>query len=119
MRIPEGIFWGKCALGKNNLLSLQDLIFGMTKTLLSLIVALVAACSLCAQTTEEILARMDAQTDRFDKEGLAISWSDGITVWEYDSSSNELTIDYARFCRGREPGRHCLRPVQVPGRQDY
>ena len=100
----------------------------MKKTIISLFAALLAAAPLWAQTTEEILARMDKEVDRFEKEGVNmvmdiklpilgtystdmhllgdlykavlhingnnsdITWSDGITNWDYDSSENELTI---------------------------
>lgn len=103
----------------------------MKKLIFALFAVLFASTSLFAQTTEEILTRMDQETDRFEKEGvsmvmemkipllgtssstmyvlgdkykavlnvkgnLIISWSDGITVWDYDSSKNELTIDHAK-----------------------
>lgn len=83
-----------------------------------------------AQTPEEILAKMDQETSRFDTEGFyavmdmkipilgsystkmytrgdkfkgvvnvkdetTIMWSDGVTLWDYDASKNELTIKNA------------------------
>lgn len=44
----------------------------MKKTLVSLFAALFAASALLAQTTEEILARMDQECNRFDTEGVVM-----------------------------------------------
>ena len=95
----------------------------MKKLLFALFAVLFASASLFAQTTEEILARMDRETERFDQEGVSfvmelkipllgtvpsavymrgdkykavvnvkenasVSWSDGITEWDYNSSKN-------------------------------
>jgi len=103
----------------------------MKKSLVSLFAALLTASALLAQTPEEIIARMNQETDRFDKEGVsmvmdmklpilgtfstqmytlgdkykgvidvkgetAITWSDGVTNWDYDASKNELTIKNAK-----------------------
>ena len=103
----------------------------MKKTIITLFAALMAAAGLWAQTPDEILAKMDQEMARFDKEGVnmimdiklpllgtystdmhilgdmykatlhvkgetAITWSDGITNWDYDSSDNELTITPAK-----------------------
>lgn len=103
----------------------------MKRTIITLFAALLAATALWAQTPEEILARMDQEVARFDKEGvnmimdikfpllgtystdmhilgdmykatlrvkdeMFITWSDGITTWDYDSSDNELTISPAK-----------------------
>lgn len=103
----------------------------MKRTIITLFAALLAATALWAQTPEEILARMDQEVTRFDKEGvnmimdikfpllgtystdmhilgdmykatlrvkdeMFITWSDGITTWDYDSSDNELTISPAK-----------------------
>lgn len=103
----------------------------MKRTIITLFAALLAATALWAQTPEEILARMDQEVARFDKEGvnmimdiklpllgtystdmhilgdmykatlrvkdeMSITWSDGITTWDYDSSDNELTISPAK-----------------------
>ena len=89
--------------------------------------ALLAAATLSAQTPEEIIARVDQETARFDAEGCSmvmelkfpiigavattiytrgdkykmimsikgdtsISWSDGVTDWDYESSKNTVTI---------------------------
>lgn len=102
----------------------------MRRTIISLLAVLLAASALFAQTTEEILTRMDREASRFDKEGVSmvmdmkipilgtfstkmytlgdkykgvlefkgrkeISWSDGVTDWEYDVSKNEITIKKA------------------------
>ena len=109
----------------------------MKKTIISLIAILIATSTLSAQTTEEILARMDAEVNRFDKEGVSlvmdmripilgtysttmymlgdkykaildvkgdhsISWSDGITDWDYDAAKNELTISHAKVSEDTE-----------------
>ena len=103
----------------------------MKRTIITLLAALLAATALWAQTPEEILARMDQEVARFEKEGVnmimdiklpllgtystdmhilgdmykatlrvkdetSITWSDGITTWDYDSSDNELTITPAK-----------------------
>ena len=103
----------------------------MKRTIITLFAALFAATALWAQTPEEILARMDQEVARFEKEGVnmimdiklpllgtystdmhilgdmykatlrvkdetSITWSDGITTWDYDSSDNELTITPAK-----------------------
>ncbi len=103
----------------------------MKRTIITLFAALFAATALWAQTPDEILARMDKEVARFDKEGVnmimdikipllgtystdmhilgdmykatlnvrnetSITWSDGITTWDYDSSDNELTISPAK-----------------------
>ena len=103
----------------------------MKRTIITLFAALFAATALWAQTPEEILARMDQEVARFEKEGvnmimdiklpllgtystdmhilgdmykvtlrvkdkMSITWSDGITTWDYDSSDNELTITPAK-----------------------
>ena len=44
----------------------------MKRVLLSLFAGLVVATTLFAQTPEEIIARMDKETDRFDKEGFSM-----------------------------------------------
>lgn len=44
----------------------------MRKKIVSLFVALLAASALFAQTQEQILARMDRETARFDKEGFSM-----------------------------------------------
>lgn len=44
----------------------------MKKTLTTLFAALFAASALLAQTTEEIIAKMDQETNRFDKEGVSV-----------------------------------------------
>jgi hypothetical protein len=103
----------------------------MKRIIITLFAALFAATALWAQTPDEILARMDKEVARFDKEGvnmimdikipllgtystdmhilgdmykatlrvkdeMSITWSDGITTWDYDSSDNELTISPAK-----------------------
>ena len=103
------------------------LMLNMKKTFITLFASLLAVTTLWAQTPDEILARMDKEVDRFEKEGVnmvleiklpilgtystdmhilgdlykatlhvmgntTITWSDGITDWDYDSSENELTI---------------------------
>ena len=102
----------------------------MRRILICLLVGMLAASALFAQTTEEILTRMDQEASRFDKEGVSmvmdmkipilgtfstkmytlgdkykgvlefkghkeITWSDGVTDWEYDVSKNEITIKKA------------------------
>ena len=42
----------------------------MKRTVITLFATLLAAAPLWAQTTEEILARMDKEVDRFEKEGV-------------------------------------------------
>lgn len=109
----------------------------MKRTIITLFAALFAATALWAQTPDEILARMDKEVARFDKEGVnmimdikipllgtystdmhilgdmykatlnvrnetSITWSDGITTWDYDSSDNELTITPAKPKEGTE-----------------
>ena len=99
----------------------------MKKVLSLLLPALLAAATLSAQTPEEIIARVDQETARFDAEGCSmvmelkfpiigavattiytrgdkykmimsikgdtsISWSDGVTDWDYESSKNTVTI---------------------------
>lgn len=99
----------------------------MKKILFLLLPALLAAAPLSAQTPEEIIARVDQETARFDAEGCSmvmelkfpiigavattiytrgdkykmimsikgdtsISWSDGVTDWDYESSKNTVTI---------------------------
>ena len=99
----------------------------MKKILFVLLPALLAAATLSAQTPEEIIARVDQETARFDAEGCSmvmelkfpiigavattiytrgdkykmimsikgdtsISWSDGVTDWDYESSKNTVTI---------------------------
>lgn len=99
----------------------------MKKFLFLLLPALLAAATLSAQTPEEIIARVDQETARFDAEGCSmvmelkfpiigavattiytrgdkykmimsikgdtsISWSDGVTDWDYESSKNTVTI---------------------------
>lgn len=99
----------------------------MKKILSLLLPALLAAATLSAQTPEEIIARVDQETARFDAEGCSmvmelkfpiigavattiytrgnkykmimsikgdtsISWSDGVTDWDYESSKNTVTI---------------------------
>lgn len=99
----------------------------MKKILFLLLPALLAAVTLSAQTPEEIIARVDQETARFDAEGCSmvmelkfpiigavattiytrgdkykmimsikgdtsISWSDGVTDWDYESSKNTVTI---------------------------
>ncbi len=99
----------------------------MKKILFLLLPALLAAATLSAQTPEEIIARVDQETARFDAEGCSmvmelkfpiigavattiytrgdkykmimsikgdtsISWSDGVTDWDYESSKNTVTI---------------------------
>ena len=44
----------------------------MIKRLISIFAALFAAIALFAQTPEEIIARMNQETDRFDKEGVSM-----------------------------------------------
>lgn len=102
----------------------------MKKVFISILAALLTATALFAQTPEEVIARMDQETARFDTEGFsmvmemkipllgtfptqmytlgkkykaiieikgkkAITWSDGVTDWDYDSHKNELTISNA------------------------
>ena len=102
----------------------------MKKVFISILAALLTATALFAQTPEEVIARMDQETARFDTEGFsmvmemkipllgtfptqmytlgkkykaiieikgkkAITWSDGVTDWDYDASKNELTITNA------------------------
>ena len=102
----------------------------MKKTIITLFAALVAATAVWAQTTDEILAKMDQEVARFEKEGVnmvmdiklpllgtystnmhilgdlykatlnvkdseAVTWSDGVTSWDYDASNNEITITNA------------------------
>lgn len=102
----------------------------MKKVFISILAALLTATALFAQTPEEVIARMDQETARFDTEGFsmvmemkipllgtfptqmytlgkkynaiieikgkkAITWSDGVTDWDYDVSKNELTITNA------------------------
>lgn len=102
----------------------------MKKAIISFLAALLTATALFAQTPEEVIARMDQETARFDTEGFsmvmdmkipllgtfptqmytlgkkykaiieikgkkAITWSDGVTDWDYDASKNELTITNA------------------------
>lgn len=102
----------------------------MKKAIISILAALLTATALFAQTPEEVIARMDQETARFDTEGFsmvmemkipllgtfptqmytlgkkykaiieikgkkAITWSDGVTDWDYDASKNELTITNA------------------------
>lgn len=99
----------------------------MKKILFLLLPTLLAAATLSAQTPEEIIARVDQETARFDAEGCSmvmelkfpiigavattiytrgdkykmimsikgdtsISWSDGVTDWDYESSKNTVTI---------------------------
>ena len=99
----------------------------MKRILFLLLPALLAAATLSAQTPEEIIARVDQETARFDAEGCSmvmelkfpiigavattiytrgdkykmimsikgdtsISWSDGVTDWDYESSKNTVTI---------------------------
>jgi outer membrane lipoprotein-sorting protein len=99
----------------------------MKNILFLLLPALLAAATLSAQTPEEIIARVDQETARFDAEGCSmvmelkfpiigavattiytrgdkykmimsikgdtsISWSDGVTDWDYESSKNTVTI---------------------------
>ena len=99
----------------------------MKKVLFLLLPALLASATLSAQTPEEIIARVDQETARFDAEGCSmvmelkfpiigavattiytrgdkykmimsikgdtsISWSDGVTDWDYESSKNTVTI---------------------------
>lgn len=99
----------------------------MKKVLFLLLPALLGAATLSAQTPEEIIARVDQETARFDAEGCSmvmelkfpiigavattiytrgdkykmimsikgdtsISWSDGVTDWDYESSKNTVTI---------------------------
>lgn len=99
----------------------------MKKILFLLLPALLAAATISAQTPEEIIARVDQETARFDAEGCSmvmelkfpiigavattiytrgdkykmimsikgdtsISWSDGVTDWDYESSKNTVTI---------------------------
>ena len=103
----------------------------MKKTIITILTSLMAAATLFGQTTDEILAKMDQEVARFNKEGvnmvmdiklpllgtystdmhilgdmykatlnvkdkLAITWSDGVTTWDYDSSDNEITITPAK-----------------------
>jgi outer membrane lipoprotein-sorting protein len=91
---------------------------------------MLAASALFAQTPEEIIAKMDQATSRFDSEGFSmimdikvpllgtfsskmytlgdkykailevkgkkmITWSDGVTDWDYDEPNNEITITHA------------------------
>jgi len=102
----------------------------MKKVFISIIAALLTATAIFAQTPEEVIARMDQETARFETEGFsmvmdmkipilgsfptqmytlgkkykaiievkgkkAITWSDGVTDWDYDVSKNELTITNA------------------------
>jgi outer membrane lipoprotein-sorting protein len=102
----------------------------MKKAFISILAALLTATGLFAQTPEEVIARMDQETARFETEGFsmvmdmkipilgsfptqmytlgkkykaiievkgkkAITWSDGVTDWDYDVSKNELTITNA------------------------
>lgn len=102
----------------------------MKKAFVSIIAVLLAATALFAQTPQEIVAKMDQETARFDKEGFsmvmdmkiplmgtfstkmfslgkkykaeldvkgetAITWSDGVTDWDFDASKNEITITTA------------------------
>lgn len=102
----------------------------MRRILCCLLVGMLAASALFAQTPEEIIARLDQETACFDKEGVSmvmdmkipilgtfstkmytlgdkykgvlefkghkeITWSDGVTDWEYDVSKNEITIKKA------------------------
>lgn len=110
---------------------MQIIIRPMKKVFIGIIAALVSAVALFAQTSEEIVARMDQETARFDKEGVSmvmdmkipvlgtystqmytlgkkykatlsikgqtiITWSDGVTDWDYDSSKNQITINKAK-----------------------
>lgn len=57
----------------------------MKKTLITLFAALLAVTTLWAQTPEEILARMDKEVDRFEKEGVRVTMRDfaiGVTEEE-------------------------------------
>lgn len=45
----------------------------MKKTIISLLAALLASTAIFAQTPQEIIARMDQETNRFDKEGLSVT----------------------------------------------
>ena len=102
----------------------------MKKAFISIIAVLLTATAIFAQTPEEVIARMDQETARFNTEGFsmvidmkipilgsfptrmytlgkknkaiievkgkkAITWSDGVTDWDYDVSKNELTITNA------------------------
>ena len=99
----------------------------MKKILFLLLPALLASATISAQTPEEIIARVDQETARFDAEGCSmvmelkfpiigavattiytrgdkykmimsikgdtsISWSDGVTDWDYESGKNTVTI---------------------------
>ena len=102
----------------------------MRRILICLLVGMLAASALFAQTTEEIIARMDERISCFDTEGFSmvidikipilgtfsskmytlgdkykailevkgrrvITWSDGVTDWDYDESNKEITITKA------------------------
>lgn len=95
-----------------------------------LLAGMLATSALFAQTPEEIIAKMNEATSRFDSEGFSmvmdikipllgtfsskmytlgdkykailevkgkkvITWSDGITDWDYDEPNNEITITRA------------------------
>ena len=103
----------------------------MKKAIVTFFAALIAASALMAQTTDEILEKMNKEMDRFDSEGVSMvmdmklpllgtfstqmflrgdkykamlnvkgetsmTWSDGITDWDYDVSKNEITIKNAK-----------------------
>lgn len=92
-----------------------------------------------AQTTEEILEKMDRQMERFDAEGvsmvmdmklpilgtfstkmyllgdkykatidvkgeLSMTWSDGVTDWDYDVNKNEITIKNSKRSQATDAG---------------
>ena len=102
----------------------------MRRILCCLLAGMLAASALFAQTSEEIIAKMNEATSRFDSEGFStvmdikipllgtfsskmytlgdkykailevkgkkmITWSDGITDWDYDEPNNEITITRA------------------------
>ena len=102
----------------------------MRRILICLLTGMLAASALFAQTTEEIIARMDERISCFDTEGFSmvidikipilgtfpskmytlgdkykavlevkgkrvITWSDGVTDWDYDESNKEITITKA------------------------
>jgi len=102
----------------------------MRRILSCLLAGMLAASALFAQTPEEIIAKMDEATSRFDSEGFSmvmdikipllgtfsskmytlgekykaileakgkkmITWSDGVTDWDYDEPNNEIIITRA------------------------
>lgn len=119
----------------------------MRRTIISLLAGLLAALNLFAQTPEEIIARMDQEVSRFDKEGVSmvmemkipllgtfsskmynlgdkfkavldvkgkkvVTWSDGVTDWDYDESENEITITKANPSGGDKGAEGSLNALE-------